>query len=274
MENILECPICLSSYDENSLIPRALPCQHVVCSQCLNEIKNSSRNFNQLECPICRGKFTSNLNDIPRSLLIVQLLEMNKNKNSSSSSKPSNVLNRPPPVIPPRPSYIPPSAPQKTNTNWNFKDYLKTIFNEIDINKDGSISSNELQHILKNVQSNASFDPKTVYLLIKKYDRNGDNEINFEEFYDLYNNLNEEFETFLLTDIDGSGSIDSREFAELLKSKGYDFSHMFYDYFFRELYRFSHKNTIEFDIYIRVSTRLDYLVKHYYNNSYYNTNFS
>ena len=71
------------------------------------------------------------------------------------------------------------------------KNFLRKIFNERDLNRDGSITSIELQEALRGQISN--FSLKTIELLISKHDKNGDKEISFEEFNSLFNNLNEEY---------------------------------------------------------------------------------
>jgi Ca2+-binding EF-hand superfamily protein len=133
----------------------------------------------------------------------------------------------------------------------------------MDLNRDGSITAVELQRALRLTQASSEFDMKTIELLISKYDTNGDREISFEEFFDLYNNLNEEYETFLLTDADGSGLIDLDEFTSALKNKGYFFGKNFYEHIVHEICKRTKKSGIQFDIYIRVAARFDQLCQQY-----------
>lgn len=159
----------------------------------------------------------------------------------------------------------------KTNNSvqdtWNPKAYLKLIFDQIDINGDGAISANELQKVLKNVNSKNQFDPKTVFLLIKSYDLDGDNQISFDEFLNLHSKLNEDWETFLITDTDSSGGIDSNELSKTIQNKGYSLSKKFFEFFFDKFFEKTGKKNIEFDMFIRVSARLEYLLKYYHNNT-------
>ena len=53
--------------------------------------------------------------------------------------------------------------------------------------------------------TDSEFSRKTVEFLIEKYDKNGDREISFDEFDDLFYYLNEEHEDFLKIDTDDSG---------------------------------------------------------------------
>jgi Ca2+-binding EF-hand superfamily protein len=100
----------------------------------------------------------------------------------------------------------------------------------MDLNGDGSITAVELQRALRRTLAGSEFNIKTVELLIAKYDVNGDKEISFEEYFDLFNNLNEEYENFLMMDADGSGTIDQAEFTDALLRKGHEFSHEFFKF--------------------------------------------
>lgn len=113
---------------------------------------------------------------------------------------------------------------------------------------------------------------KTVELLISKYDTNMDREISFDEFFDLFNNLNQEYETFLLTDSDGSGFIDLHEFTEALKGKGYFFSRGFYEYIVNKICKRTKQHGIQFDIYIRVAARFDQLCAQYNHTLFFQKN--
>jgi len=133
---------------------------------------------------------------------------------------------------------------------WDTKKFLRSIFNEMDLNNDGSIASSELQEVLRRGQG-SDFSSKTIDHLITKYDKNGDREISFEEFYDLYINLNEEYENFLLTDSDGSGFIDPDEFSITMSKKGYQFSNKFYKFIVDEISKNTGTYGIKFDNYMR-----------------------
>jgi Ca2+-binding EF-hand superfamily protein len=142
----------------------------------------------------------------------------------------------------------------------------------MDTNRDGSITAQELQQTLRKAQAGSEFSLKTVELLISRYDTNGDREISFNEFFDLFNSLNEEFESFLMMDTDGSGSIDFIEFKTALKQKGYNFSDYFFKYIVDEICARTRKSGILFDSYIRVAARFDYLIHYYKNTPYFQRN--
>jgi Ca2+-binding EF-hand superfamily protein len=137
----------------------------------------------------------------------------------------------------------------------------------MDYNGDNTISARELQEALKRGQSNSEFNFKTIELLLQKYDTNGDKQISFEEFYDLFLHLNEEYENFLLMDEDGSGEIDFNELSNALEKKGYSLSEQFYKFIINEMQRNTGHSGIKFDNYIRIAARFDYLCKYYRKSS-------
>ena len=139
----------------------------------------------------------------------------------------------------------------------------------MDLNGDGSITSRELQQTLRQIQAGSEFCLKTVELLIAKYDKNGDREIEFSEFTDLFNNLNEEFENFLMMDSDDSGTIDLDEFESSFTKKGYNFSHDFFKSIIHELHKHTGVYGLKFDNYIRIMARFDFLCKSYRNTPYF-----
>jgi Ca2+-binding EF-hand superfamily protein len=295
MEDILQCPICYNSYDQINRLPRQLDCQHALCSECIPYMaKDTNKSNTFVECPLCKFKTFKRINDIPRSLLIIQLIDATKNSNQISRTQPSinsrtimqpqntgfsynnnsntrlgvqtlqmnnlpnNSYLKPVPVPsqidysytkPSPPSITSPVISKPTN-QWDTKTFLRSIFNEMDVNRDNSITASELQIALRRGQG-SDFNLKTVELLMSKYDKNGDREISFDEFYDLYTNLNDEYENFLMTDTDDSGQIDANEFTTTMNNKGYYFSFKFFKFIVDEISKHTGINGIKFDNYIR-----------------------
>jgi Ca2+-binding EF-hand superfamily protein len=142
----------------------------------------------------------------------------------------------------------------------------------MDLNGDGSITSHELQQTLRQMQAGSEFSLKTVELLIAKYDKNGDREIEFSEFADLFNNLNDEFENFLMMDTDDSGTIDITEFETAFTKKGYNFHHDFFKLIMEKVHKHTGCDGIKFDNYIRIMARFDFLCKSYRNTPYFHKN--
>lgn len=331
MEDLLQCPICYCEYNTDDRSPRQLNnCQHILCSSCLpHMLKQPNQGREHIECPICKDKLHVQISQVPKSLVLMQVMEATKrttttsntntattNRNGSNNNddygdynnqsrvysqnsyatSPSTSTNSKffsPPVIPPRPDFPEPEHTFKTTNPfysdynesqnqhtqqhnnvepWDIRKFLRTIFNEMDMNGDGTITSNELREALRRGQSMNEFNLKTIQLLISRYDKNGDMEINFDEFFDLYCNLNEEFESFLIMDMAGSGYIDQEEFCHAMTNKGYNFSQKFFKFIVGEIGKHSNSRGIKFDNYIRAMARFDYLCEYYKKTPYFHNN--
>jgi len=150
----------------------------------------------------------------------------------------------------------------------SIKSYLKSVFELIDVDNSGALSVDELQRALYSVH-NKEFSLKTVKLLMSKYDKNNDKSITFDEFYDLYGDLNAEYESFLLMDVDGSGHIDQNELEQGFSGKGYKFTKEFYQHVISEITKKTGDSGVKFDHYIRLASRFDYLCHFYRETPYY-----
>merc|ERR1712147_490825 len=115
------------------------------------------------------------------------------------------------------------------------------------MNKDGLITPIELQEALRISQGIINFNIKTIHLLIARYDKSGDRMISFNQFFDLYCNLNNEFESFLMMDKAGNGYINKDEFSEAMINKRYNFSRKFFKFIVDEIGKHSSCNIIKFD---------------------------
>ena len=49
-EELTSCPICLEKYGNS--VPKVFPCQHLVCSGCVERLFEDS---NKSKCPMCNG---------------------------------------------------------------------------------------------------------------------------------------------------------------------------------------------------------------------------
>ena len=84
-------------------------------------------NSEYIECPTCREKTHKKLHEIPKSLVLIQLLEATKNLNtdSNNNNNNSNMIRpqRPAPPLPPYPNHsqqiaqAPPNYNHIVNTN-------------------------------------------------------------------------------------------------------------------------------------------------------------
>ena len=143
------------------------------------------------------------------------------------------------------------------------------MFDDVEVNGDGTITFQELHNALIHGQPNSKFDIKTTRMLINKYDTNYDGEINFHEFENLFNYLNEEYFKFLLADSDGSQTIESEELGGFLKQRGFKFQSDFCNYIVNTIK--IHSNTaVTFDYFCRIMTRIEHLTKLYKDSSYSN----
>ncbi|XP_077970585.1 uncharacterized protein LOC120327809 [Styela clava] len=71
VEDLLECTICMNPYEASGpRTPKMLPCQHVFCLDCIKNIAERRR----LVCPTCRAVHYKAIDDIPNSLILIQLL--------------------------------------------------------------------------------------------------------------------------------------------------------------------------------------------------------
>ncbi|XP_072013130.1 E3 ubiquitin-protein ligase TRIM56-like [Amphiura filiformis] len=70
--NFLNCAICLDAFHD----PRALPCQHGFCRECLEQLVASSKDKQTLVCPTCREEVKiskDGVNDLPVHFLVSSL---------------------------------------------------------------------------------------------------------------------------------------------------------------------------------------------------------
>ena len=72
--NFLNCAICLEVYHD----PRALPCQHSFCRECLEQSIGSSADKCTLVCPVCRTEVKlsrKGIDELPVHFLVNSLQE-------------------------------------------------------------------------------------------------------------------------------------------------------------------------------------------------------
>lgn len=152
---------------------------------------------NYVECPVCRQKTFKRYDELPKNRLIIQYLEMHPiNQISSSSLQPTVATSAKPALNFERAI--------STNGGWDNKKYLKKVFGNIDQNQDGHISISELFEALKDEKGNFSFfnnnESNTlnklqaeIETLFAKHDANKDNKLSFDQFVDLYVEINEKY---------------------------------------------------------------------------------
>jgi Ca2+-binding EF-hand superfamily protein len=180
-------------------------------------------------------------------------------QNQTTTSQPNRADNNLTPTAPTAPSEpVITNNPEPANNEWDISNYLKQIFNDIDKNNDGSISSIELHEALRRGSSTSQFDQRTIEILLKKYDENNDGEISFTEFHALFMAINDYFNEFLDIDNDSSSTIDSNELAMALRQRDYlNISHHVLDFIINSISSKHGSNGITFDLFVRVLARFD-----------------
>jgi hypothetical protein len=135
MEDLLQCPICYINYNHQERTPRQLNnCQHILCSECLPHlVKPATRTQGSfIECPICKDKLFTSVTNVPRSLVIMQVMDAtcgSKNSNTLSKresdppsySSVSNVNTSQPFPNQRSPPISPQTSEKATNNPYNWK---------------------------------------------------------------------------------------------------------------------------------------------------------
>ena len=248
LEELITCQICFEKFDEIYKIPMLLPeCQHTVCKICLTKLEHREEVMlktrilrskkSVIVCPFCRKEYKLNADEIMKNQTCLKLIR------SQLNFPPKEKLNK----------------ESKQNFQWNQENYLKGLFNNVDINGDGKITLTELHVALIRGQPNSKFDIKTVKLLVNKHDTNHDGEINFEEFVNLFNFLNEEYCNFLMADTDESQTIDAKELENILITQGYEISEDFFKFIVKTV-KLHTDNEISFDLLCRIVARFNFLI--------------
>uniref|UniRef100_A0A915DL47 EF-hand domain-containing protein n=1 Tax=Ditylenchus dipsaci TaxID=166011 RepID=A0A915DL47_9BILA len=134
---------------------------------------------------------------------------------------------------------------------------LQSIFQSVDRDRSGRISSDELQKALSN-GTFMPFNPETCRLMIGMFDTDGDGGINYTEFTALWKYINDWTNCFRSFDRDNSGNIDKGELISALTQFGYRLSDRFYDLLVRKFDR-THTGRIVFDDFIQLCVVLQTL---------------
>lgn len=100
------------------------------------------------------------------------------------------------------------------------------LFRAANVSNSGALTEAELGSALVNGDYSA-FDPNTVKMMVRMFDRNGDGVIGFEEFGSLWRFLAAWRELFDRFDEDRSGRISLDEFEKALVAFGYRLSRAF-----------------------------------------------
>ena len=90
-DHVLQCEICTNNYDLLLRLPCALPCEHMLCQQCVNTLPLIG---DEIVCPMCRTKSTKDQTKVDTSIkrILVRLHEQ-KIHNNHTEAQQSNPLN-------------------------------------------------------------------------------------------------------------------------------------------------------------------------------------
>merc|ERR1712071_75909 len=136
-------------------------------------------------------------------------------------------------------------------------EFLSKVFQKVDKDKSGSISSQELQSALSN-GTWAPFNPETCRLMVGIFDRQNRGTIGFEDFGALWKYVTDLQNCFRGFDRDNSGNIDANELKMALSSFGYRLNDGTHQTLLRKYDRLG-KGTIYFDDFIQCTIILQSL---------------
>ena len=77
LQELLECPICMNTFEN----PHVLPCQHTFCKKCISSLKKNAANSSTSEsisCPICREShvLSKGLDGLTANYTMKRLIEL------------------------------------------------------------------------------------------------------------------------------------------------------------------------------------------------------
>ncbi|KAK2722512.1 programmed cell death protein 6-like isoform X1 [Artemia franciscana] len=129
------------------------------------------------------------------------------------------------------------------------RDFLWRVFQNVDKDRSGAISAQELQAALSN-GTFAPFNPETVRLMLGMFDRNNSGTIDFDEFSALWKYVTDWQQCFRSFDRDNSGNIDFDELKQAFMNFGYRLTDPTVHMMLRKFDRLG-KGTIYFDDFIQ-----------------------
>ncbi|XP_028665015.1 E3 ubiquitin-protein ligase TRIM32 [Erpetoichthys calabaricus] len=87
VREVLECPICMETFNQEQLRPKLLQCGHTVCRQCLEKLLAST--INGVRCPFCsKVSRMSSISQLADNLTVLKIID------SASSSTPMCLMCR------------------------------------------------------------------------------------------------------------------------------------------------------------------------------------
>ncbi|AWP15342.1 putative E3 ubiquitin-protein ligase TRIM32 [Scophthalmus maximus] len=74
MREVLECPICMETYNQDQMRPKLLQCGHTLCRQCLEKLLATT--INGVRCPFCsKVSRMSSISQLADNLTVLKILD-------------------------------------------------------------------------------------------------------------------------------------------------------------------------------------------------------
>lgn len=85
LREVLECPICLETYNPDQMRPKLLQCGHTVCRQCLEKLLATT--INGVRCPFCsKVSRMSSISQLADNLTVLKVLDCSTSCSSVSAA--------------------------------------------------------------------------------------------------------------------------------------------------------------------------------------------
>ncbi|XP_061732392.1 E3 ubiquitin-protein ligase TRIM32 [Nerophis ophidion] len=85
MREVLECPICLETFNEDQLRPKLLQCGHTVCRHCLEKLLANT--INGVRCPFCsKVSRMSSISQLADNLTVLKILDCTTSCSAAASA--------------------------------------------------------------------------------------------------------------------------------------------------------------------------------------------
>ena len=127
----MECELCLNQWNNETRMPKILPCGHTICLKCLNDkVENGINKLENFKCPLCKIeidmiKTKNDIINLPKNTQILSILdkvETQRSKNNVSNISMSM-------SIPVNTSYFDTTGMNLNNMNNNNNEDLSFNFN-------------------------------------------------------------------------------------------------------------------------------------------------
>lgn len=85
MREVLECPICLETYNQEQMRPKLLQCGHTVCRQCLEKLLANT--INGVRCPFCsKVSRMSSISQLADNLTVLKIIDCTTSCSAAASA--------------------------------------------------------------------------------------------------------------------------------------------------------------------------------------------